>query len=149
MSAMHPLAIIDTASITSLVRTTLYHHSISVHHTQVEMNEGVAALGGMARRAAKEDSTMNKYSNQSKGRHVFAAQQKLHAVRPEPVAAALVTHEDIARHAYEIYVETGRRQDQSEQNWLQAERELKNQQNWLQAGRDGTHQDPAGYPGAY
>ena len=92
---------------------------------------------------------MNKYSNQSKGRHVFAAQQVLNAVHTEPVAAALVTHEDIARHAYEIYVDTGRRQDQSEQNWLQAERELKNQQNWLQAGRDVAHQDPAGYPGVY
>ena len=43
---MYPLAIIDTASITSLVRTTLYHRSISVHHTKVTMNEGVAALGG-------------------------------------------------------------------------------------------------------
>lgn len=46
MSTMHPLAIIDTASITSLVRTTLYHRSIHVHHTQGEMNEGMAALGG-------------------------------------------------------------------------------------------------------
>jgi hypothetical protein len=43
---MYPLAIIDTASITSLVRTTLYHRSISVRHTKVEMNEGVATLGG-------------------------------------------------------------------------------------------------------
>ena len=57
MSAMYPLAIINAASITSLVRTTLYHRSISVHHTQVEMNEGVAALDGgpverLAHRAA-------------------------------------------------------------------------------------------------
>ena len=52
MSAMHPLAIADAASITSLVRMTLYHHSISVYHTKVEMNEGVAALGGKARNAA-------------------------------------------------------------------------------------------------
>jgi uncharacterized membrane protein len=92
---------------------------------------------------------MNKYSNQSKGRQVFAAQQVLNAVHPESAAAALLTHEDIAKHAYEIYVETGRRQDHSEQNWLQAEQELRNQQNWLQAGRDVTHQDPGGYAGAY
>ena len=59
MSTVYPLAIIDTASITSLVRTTLYHRSIHVHHTQVEMNEGVAALGGgemnrVAHRAAAQ-----------------------------------------------------------------------------------------------
>ena len=46
MSTMYPLAIMDTASITSLVRTTLYHRSIHVHHTQVERNEGAAALDG-------------------------------------------------------------------------------------------------------
>lgn len=45
MSTVYPLAIINTASITSLVRTTLYHRSISVRHTQVEMNGGVVALG--------------------------------------------------------------------------------------------------------
>jgi len=92
---------------------------------------------------------MNKYSNQSKGKQVFAAQQRANASHPEPVVAAMLTHEEIAKCAYEIYVEKGCRQGQSEQNWLQAERELKNQQNWLQAGRDVTHQDPVGYPGAY
>jgi hypothetical protein len=45
MSAMHPLAIVDTASITSLVRMTPYHHSISVYHAPVGADEGVAALG--------------------------------------------------------------------------------------------------------
>jgi len=43
MSAMYPLAIIHTASITSLVRMTLYHH---VYHAKIETNEGVAGLGG-------------------------------------------------------------------------------------------------------
>jgi Protein of unknown function (DUF2934) len=92
---------------------------------------------------------MNKYSNKSKGRQVFATQQMLNASHPGPAVAAILTHEDIAKHAYEIYVATGCRHGQSEQNWLQAEQELKNQQNWLQAGRDLKHQDPAGYPGAY
>lgn len=87
---------------------------------------------------------MNKYSNQSKGKQVFAAQQVLNAVHAKPVAAALVTHEDVAKHAYAIFVDTGCRHGQSEQNWLQAEQELKNQQNWLEAGRDAKHQDPAG-----
>ena len=91
---------------------------------------------------------MNKYINQSKGKQVFAAQQVLNAEHPEPVAAALVTHEDVAKQAYSIYVDTGCRHGQSEQNWLQAEQELKNQQNWLQAGRDVKHPDPAGDPAA-
>ena len=76
---------------------------------------------------------MNKYSNKSKGKQVFAAQQVRNASHPGPVASML-THEDIAKHAYEIYVEKGCRQGQSEKNWLQAEQELRNQQNWVQAG---------------
>jgi hypothetical protein len=54
VSVIHPLAIVNAASITSLVRMTLYHHSISVYHTKVERNEGVAALGEKARNAAAE-----------------------------------------------------------------------------------------------
>ena len=92
---------------------------------------------------------MNKYNNQSKSKQVHAAQQMLNASHPEPVAAAMLTHEDIARHAYEIYVEKGCQQGQSEQDWLQAEQELKNGQHWLQAGREGKDQDQAGYPADY
>jgi hypothetical protein len=87
---------------------------------------------------------MNKYNNQSKGKQVFAAQQVRNALHAEPVATALLTHEDIARHAHEIYVEKGCRQGQSEQDWLQAEQELKNQRNWRQAGRETKNQDPSG-----
>lgn len=92
---------------------------------------------------------MNKYSTQSKGKQVFAAQQRANISHPEPVVSTRLTHDEISRCAYEIYVDTGFRNGQSEQNWLQAEQELKNQQNWLQAERDVTHQDPAGYPGTY
>jgi hypothetical protein len=42
MSVLYPLAIINTASITSLVRTALYHHSIRVYPARVETNEDVA-----------------------------------------------------------------------------------------------------------
>lgn len=56
MIAMHPLAIVNAASITSLVRMTLYHHSISVYHSKVEMNEGVTALGEKVRSLATENS---------------------------------------------------------------------------------------------
>ncbi len=91
---------------------------------------------------------MNKYTNQSKSKQVHAAQQMRNASHLEPVVAAVLTHEDIARHAHEIYVEKGCRQGQSEQDWLQAEQELKNQRNWLQAGRETKNQDPAGDPAA-
>jgi len=36
----------------------------------------------------------------------------------------LPTHEQIARRALEIYIASGRVEGRSEQNWLQAEREL-------------------------
>ena len=78
---------------------------------------------------------MNKYNNRSKSKQVHAAQQMRNASHPEPVVAAMLTHEDIARHAQEIYVEKGCRQGQSEQDWLQAGREMRNQ-------------DPVGDPAA-
>jgi len=89
---------------------------------------------------------MNKYKNQSKSKQVRAAQRMLNASHPEPVVAAMLTHEGIARQAHEIYVEKGCRQGQSKQDWLQAEQELKNQRNWRQAGRETKNQDPAGDP---
>jgi len=60
MSAVYPLAIVNTASITSLVRTTLCHRSISVHHSEVEMNEGAAASGrGEMSRVAHHDAAQS------------------------------------------------------------------------------------------
>ena len=92
---------------------------------------------------------MNKYKNQSKSKQVHATQQMLNASHPDPAVAAMLTHEDIARRAHEIYVEKGCRQGQNEPDWLQAEQELKNQENWLHAGRDTESQDRAGDPAAY
>ena len=40
-------------------------------------------------------------------------------------------------------------QGQSEQDWLQAEQELKNRQHWLQAGREGKDREQTGYPADY
>ena len=89
---------------------------------------------------------MSKYSSVLKGEQVFAAQPTLDARRSGAVVAAMFIHEDTARYAYEIYVETGCQQGQSERNWLQAEQELTNRQNGPQAGCDATHQDPARDP---
>ena len=68
---------------------------------------------------------MNKYTKESKAKQVFASQQTHTGSQTEPATAA-PTHKEIARRAYEIYIENGRRQGQSEQYWLQAEHELKN-----------------------
>jgi osmotically-inducible protein OsmY len=55
MSVLYPLAIVNTASITSLVKMAMYHRSISFLHTQVETNEGVVMLEGKARNTAEKD----------------------------------------------------------------------------------------------
>jgi hypothetical protein len=56
MSLMYPLAIINTSSVTSLVRIKLYHHSISVYHTNIETNKVVATLSENGGDAASENS---------------------------------------------------------------------------------------------
>ncbi len=58
MGVMHPLAIVNTTSITSLVRMTLYHHSISVYHARVETDEDMAVFGGQARNAIAENPVL-------------------------------------------------------------------------------------------
>jgi hypothetical protein len=55
MSPMYPLTIVNTASVTSLVRMTLYHHAIGVYHARVETDEDMAVLGRKARNAAAEN----------------------------------------------------------------------------------------------
>jgi len=55
MSVMYPLAIVNTTSVTSLVRIKLYHHLISVYHTNIETNKVVANLGGNGRIASAEN----------------------------------------------------------------------------------------------
>jgi hypothetical protein len=92
---------------------------------------------------------MNKYNNKSKGRQVFAAQQMLNASHPGAVTPTVLTHDDIAQRAHALYLEKGCQQGQSEQDWLQAEQELKNRQHWLQAGPGGKDQEQTGYPADY
>ena len=91
---------------------------------------------------------MSKYMTHSKATQMSAMQQGHKASHPGPAATTMPKHKDIAKHAYEIYVDKGCHQGQSEQNWLQAEQELKSQQNWRQAERDMKDQDQAGDPAA-
>ena len=79
---------------------------------------------------------MSKYMTMSRATQMSAMQQVHKAPHPGPGDTAMLTHEEIAKHAHEIYVKKGYQQGQSEQNWLQGEQELKSQQNWLQAGLD-------------
>ena len=76
---------------------------------------------------------MSKYMTNSKATQMSTMQQAHKAPHSVPVSIAVPTHEEIANRAYEIYAEKGYQQDQSEQNWMQSEQELKNQQHWLQA----------------
>jgi hypothetical protein len=78
---------------------------------------------------------MSKHMTHSNATQMSAMQQGHKALHSGPLATIVPTHKDIAKRAYEIYVEKDCRQGQSEQNWLQAEQELKNQESWLQAER--------------
>jgi hypothetical protein len=71
---------------------------------------------------------MDNYLNKSKKTQPSATQQIRSTLisRPSPVSAATITREDIAKRAYEIYIEKGYPQNQNAENWLQAERELRN-----------------------
>jgi hypothetical protein len=75
---------------------------------------------------------MSKHMTHSNATQMSAMQQQHKALHSGPVAIPSLLHRDIAKRAYEIYVEKHQQQGQSEQNWLQAEQEMKNQENWLQ-----------------
>jgi hypothetical protein len=76
---------------------------------------------------------MSKRMTHSNATQMSTMQQEHKALHCGPVATTLPMHRDIAKRAYEIYVGKHHRQGQSEQNWLQAEQELRNQETWLQA----------------
>ncbi len=65
--------------------------------------------------------------SRSKIPHTFPALRTPDAPHTEVAAAALPTHDAIARRAFEIYVKTGRRQGRCKQNWLEAEQDLRNE----------------------
>ena len=79
---------------------------------------------------------MSKYMTKSKATQMSEMQHAHKAPHPGQVATAILTHKDISKRAYEIYVENGCKEGQSEQNWLQAEQELKSQGEWLEADEE-------------
>jgi hypothetical protein len=52
-------------------------------------------------------------------------QQARNTATPATAASTGPTHEQIARRAYELYLARGATDGQAEQDWVQAERELK------------------------
>jgi hypothetical protein len=66
----------------------------------------------MARTSAKPTSTMKTMESQASGHGVMSS-------RNQP------TQEQIARRAYEIFLARGGQQGNPEQDWFQAERELR------------------------
>jgi hypothetical protein len=70
---------------------------------------------------------MNQPPTQPKTTQLSSTQQTLVATHPASAPAARPAHAEIAKRAYEIYLKKGRQQGQCEQNWLQAEQELRKQ----------------------
>lgn len=69
---------------------------------------------------------MKKRMNEPESTQVPVSQPLHTRLSPRPDAIPVITHDDIAKRAYEIYVEKGCLQGQSEQDWRQAEREQRN-----------------------
>ena len=89
---------------------------------------------------------MDKCSTKSRSKRAQVAQRVPNALHRGPIAVATPSHEDIARRAYEIHVAHGRRQGQSEQDWLQAEEELKSRQDEQQDRSEIENRDWTGCP---
>ncbi|NQV86228.1 MAG: DUF2934 domain-containing protein [Woeseiaceae bacterium] len=60
-----------------------------------------------------------------------------------PATLAAVSHDDIARLAYDIFDKNGRQQGQCQQNWQQAEQELKEGQSSCAEHEDCCEKSPA------
>ena len=68
---------------------------------------------------------MSKYMTQSEATRTLAAQQTHDDLHPGHGVITVPTHGDIAKRAYDIYVNNGRKQGHCKQNWQQAEHDLR------------------------
>ena len=68
---------------------------------------------------------MIKSKTHSKATPTCTTQKTYNAAKPTPVVTPTATHDDIAKRAHEIYIKNGCPQGQCEQNWQQAEHELR------------------------
>jgi hypothetical protein len=72
----------------------------------------------------RKDISMNTLTNKPKRSQMLAPQQAHDIPRPKSAPTTKPTIDDIAKRAYEIYLEKGCQQGQCEENWKQAEQEL-------------------------
>ena len=72
---------------------------------------------------------MKTLMTESKTAQAYPTQQNPGYGRQGQVVPLMPTHEDIAKRAYEIYINKGHRQGQSERYWLQAENDLRKERN--------------------
>jgi hypothetical protein len=71
-----------------------------------------------------KEGAMNQSTNQSKATRMPSQQKAVAASGASSTATARLAHADIAKRAYEIYLNKGCPEGQSERIWLQAEQEL-------------------------
>jgi hypothetical protein len=80
------------------------------------------------RKSSEKEYAMSKYMTKSKATQMSEMQRAHKVPHPGTTAANMLTHENISKRAYEIYVKNGCQEGQSQHNWLQAEYEI----DWLQ-----------------
>jgi len=68
---------------------------------------------------------MHNYMTQSKATRILAAEQTHSDMHFGRGVIAEPRHDDIAKRAYEIYLKNGCKEGQGEENWRQAEHELR------------------------
>ena len=68
---------------------------------------------------------MHNYIDQKEATRILAAGQTHDDMHGGPGVIDPPTHERISRRAHEIFIMSGRKHGQCEQNWHQAERELR------------------------
>ncbi len=71
---------------------------------------------------------MKTFTTESKTIQTYATPQMPGYGRQGQVVPPKPAHDEIAKRAYEIYLKKGRRQGQSERDWLQAENDLRKEQ---------------------
>jgi len=68
---------------------------------------------------------MSRYASKPESTKDIAAQQTHENMHPGHGVITMMTHGDIAKRAYDIYLKTGQRKGQCIQNWLKAEHDLR------------------------
>jgi hypothetical protein len=68
--------------------------------------------------------SMHHHAAHPESKHKLAAGQTHEDMHTGRGVIAMPTHEDIAKRAYDIYVKSGRKDGQNNENWYRAENEL-------------------------